>query len=719
MTARRAPARTAALPNADSHDGLISGRNARPNHGRNGLMSYTTESIRNVALAGHPAAGKTTLFEALLQAGGAIQSAGSIERGTTVSDFDPIEKQRGHSLDAAIASTDHAGIHVNLIDTPGYPDFRGPMLSALAAVETVAIVVDADSGVEYGTRRMMEHAKARNLCRVLIINKIDHVDADAARVLGELRDSFGPECLPLNLPTDGGKRVIDCYGNTTGESDLGPVADWHQKIIDQVVEINETVMEHYLDLGESGLSGDELHDAFEQCLREGHLVPVLFCSARSGVGVKELLDVAEKLFPHPGEANPPPFIKGSGPEGQAIDASPDPQAHVIADVFKIVNDPFVGKLGIFRVYQGTVRRDTQLFVDDGKKPFKVGHLFKVRGKDHVEIDQAIPGDIAAVAKVDDVHFDAVLHDSHDEDEIHLAPLDFPKPMFGLAVDAAHKGQEQKLSTALHKLAEEDPCFAVEHEAETNETVIRGLSDLHLRVNIDRLKDKYGVEVKSRPPRIAYRETVSSKAEGHHRHKKQTGGAGQFGEVFLRIEPLPRGSGFEFVDEVKGGTIPGQFLPAVEKGVRQVLHHGALAGYPMQDVRVIVYDGKHHPVDSKEVAFVAAGKKAFLDAITKARPQVLEPIVDLEVNAPEQHMGDISGGLASKRARISGTDSARGNEIVVRAQVPLSELEGYAAELKSVTAGRGRYSLDFSHYEPVPPNVQQKLVEAFKPRQDED
>ena len=682
-------------------------------------MSYSTEQIRNVALAGHPGAGKTTLFEALLHAGGAVQTAGTIERGNTVSDFDPIEKQRGHSLDCAIASTDHAGIHLNLIDTPGYPDFRGPTLSALAAVETLAVIVDADSGVQYGTRRMMDHARARGLCRAIVVNKIDHDGAKVARVLDDIRETFGPECLPLNLPADGGARVIDCFGNAEGDSDLGPVADWHQKIIDQVVEINETVMEHYLDLGEGGLSGQELHDAFEQCLREGHLVPVLFCSARSSVGVQELLGVAERLFPHPGEANPPPFAKGAGENAQSIEAKPDPKAHVIADVFKIVNDPFVGKLGVFRVYQGTVRKDTQLFVDDGKKPFKVGHLFKLKGRDHVEIEQAVPGDIAAVAKVDELHFDAVLHDSHDEDHIHLAPLNFPRPMFGLAVEAASKGQEQKLSTALHKLAEEDPCFQVEHEAETNETVIRGLSDLHLRINLDRLKDKYGVEVQSRPPCIAYRETVAGRAEGHHRHKKQTGGAGQFGEVFLRIEPLPRGGGFEFVDEVKGGTIPGQFLPAVEKGVRQVLHDGAVAGYPIQDVRVVVYDGKYHSVDSKEVAFVAAGKKAFLDAIGKARPQVLEPIVDLEVNAPEQHMGDIRGGLASKRARINGTDSVRGGEIVVRAQVPLSELEGYAAELKSVTAGRGRYSLDFSHYEPVPNNVQQKLVEAYKPRHEED
>lgn len=680
-------------------------------------MPYTTEQIRNVALAGHPGAGKTTLFEALLHAGGTIQAAGSIERGNTVSDFDPIEKQRGHSIDVGIASTDHGDVHVNLVDTPGYPDFRGPALSALAAVETVAVVVACDAGIGHGTRRMMEYAKMRGLCRAIIVNKIDH-EGDCGVLLEQLREAFGPECLPLNLPADGGTRVVDCFGQAEGDSDFGPVADWHRRIIDQVVEINETVMEHYLDLGEDGVPGPELHDAFEQCLREGHLVPVLFCSARSGAGVRELLDVAGRLFPNPAEGNPPPFVKGTGDGAEPIQARPDPAAHVIADVFRIVNDPFVGKLGVFRVYQGAIRRDSQLFVDDGRKPFRVGHLFRLRGREHVEIEQAIPGDIAAVAKVEDLHFDAVLHDSHDEDHIHLAPMQFPRPMFGLAVQAASRGQEQKLATALHRLAEEDPCFQVEHTEETNETIVRGLSDLHLRINLERLKDRYGVEVTSRPPRIAYRETVSAPAEGHHRHRKQTGGAGQFGEVFLRVEPLPRGGGFEFHDEVKGGTIPGQFIPAVEKGVRQALAAGAIAGHPLQDVRVTVYDGKHHPVDSKEVAFVTAGKRAFLDAVLKARPQVLEPIVDLEVAAPEASMGDISGNLAGKRARILGTDS-QGGDAAIRAQVPLSELEGFAAELKSITAGRGRYSLDFSHYEPVPASVQQRLVEAWKPRQDED
>jgi elongation factor G len=683
------------------------------------MPAYTTDDIRNVALVGHQGAGKTTLFEALLHAGGAIQTAGSVERGTTVSDFDPMEKARGHSIGSTIASIDHGGLHVNLIDTPGFPDFRGPTLSALAAVETCAVVVNAATGIEHGTTRLMEYAKARRLSRLVIVNKIDQDGVKLAALVDQLRDTFGPECLPINLPAANGTKVVDCFFNPAGEADFSSVAEAHQRIIDQVVEINEDVMGKYLEEGEQGLSGQQLHEAFEQCLREGHLVPICFVSARTGAGVKELLELFEKLMPSPAEANPPQFLKGAGTDAEVLEPHPAPNKHVIADVFKIVNDPFVGKLGVFRIYQGTVKRDSQLFIDDGKKAFKVGHLFKLKGKDHVEIDDAIPGDIAAVAKIEEIHFDAVLHDSHDEDHIHLKPIDFPQPMFGLAIEPLHKGQEQKLATALQKLHEEDPCFRIEHNKELNETVIRGLGELHLKLMLERMKERYQVEVKSRPPRIAYRETISAKADGHHRHKKQTGGAGQFGEVFLRIEPLPRGSGFEFVDEVKGGTIPNQFLPAIEKGVRTVLEHGAVAGYQLQDVRVIVYDGKYHPVDSKEVAFVAAGKKAFLDAVTKARPILLEPVVNLDVSVPEDHMGDVTGGLASKRARINGTDSMRGGELVIKAQVPLAEVGDYSNELKAITGGQGRYSIEFSHYDPVPPNVQKQLMESYKPRHEEE
>ncbi|MBV6412675.1 MAG: Elongation factor G [Xanthomonadales bacterium] len=683
------------------------------------MPAYSTAQIRNLALVGHAGAGKTSLFEALLFAGGAINSQGSIERGNTVSDHDPMERERQHSINMSIASIDHGGIHVNLIDTPGYPDFRGKTLSALAAVETCAIVVNASNGIEYSTSRMMEYAKARRLCRLLVVNKIDHDEADLEMLVEQLRESFGPECLPINLPAKGRSAVVDCFFNPSGEADFSSVAQAHQRIIDQVVEFNEEVMGHYLEDGEAGLSGQELHDAFEQCLREGHLVPICFVSSRTGAGVRELLDLCEKLMPNPAEANPPLFVKGTAPDAESFRTEPDANKHVVADVFKIINDPFVGKLSVFRIYQGTVRRDTQLFIDDGKKPFKVGHLFKLKGKDHVEIEDAVPGDIAAVAKIEEIHFDAVLHDSHDEDQIHLKPINFPQPMFGLAIEPATRGQEQKLANALHKLAEEDPCFRIEHHKELNETVIRGLGELHLRVMLERMKERYGVEVITRPPRIAYRETISANADGHHRHKKQTGGAGQFGEVFLRVEPLPRGGGFEFVDEVKGGTIPGQFLPAIEKGVRQVLETGAVAGYQLHDVRVIVYDGKHHAVDSKEVAFITAGKKAFMDAISKARPLVLEPIVNLDVTVPAEHMGDITGGLSTKRARINGTDSLRGGELIIKAQIPLAEVGDYSNELKAITAGRGRYSIELSHYEAVPGNVQKQLVEAYKPKHEED
>ena len=682
-------------------------------------MAWSTENIRNVALAGHAGAGKTTLFEALLHAGGAISSAGTVERGSTVSDFDPQEKERKHSIHTAIASIDFGDCHINLIDTAGYADFRGPTLSALSAVETCAVVVNATNGIEHGTRRLMHYARQRGLARMLVINRIDMEGVDLESLIEEIRGEFGNECLPVNLPADRGARVVDCFFAPQGTSDFGDVATAHQRIIDQVVEINERVMGRYLEDGEAALSPQELHDAFEQCLREGHLVPICFVSARSGVGVKEFLELAQRLLPNPSEGNAPPFVKGTGANAQPIEAKPDPKAHVIADVFKIINDPFVGKLAVFRVYQGTVRRDTQLFIDDGKKPFKVGHLFKLHGKDHVEIDHAIPGDIAGVAKVEEIHFDAVLHDSHDEDQFHLKPLDFPQPMFGLAVEPAHKGQEQKLATALHKLSEEDPCLRVEHNKELNESVVRGLSDLHLKLTLERMKERYGVEVVTRPPRIAYRETIGGKAEGHHRHKKQTGGAGQFGEVFLRVEPLPRGGGFEFRDDSKGGVIPNQYIPAIEKGVRQVLEHGAIAGYPMQDVRVIVFDGKYHPVDSKEVAFVSAGKKAFLDAVAKARPIVLEPIVNLDVTVPEHNMGDITGGLASKRARINGTDSLRGGELVIKAQVPLAEVVDYQTELRAITGGQGRYAIELSHYDPVPAQVQKHLSEAYKPRVEED
>jgi len=680
------------------------------------MPKYTTENIRNIALVGHNGSGKTTLVESLLARSGTIGEAGTVERGSTVTDFDPLEKQYQSSLDSALASIDFEGTHINLIDTPGYPDFRGPTLASMAAVETTAVVINAQAGIELSVRRLMQRADDRKLCRIILINKIDADTTDLEKLVRDIRFEFGNICLPINLPSDNASTVKDCFFKAEGDTDIFSVEAAHTEITDQVVEVDEELMEAYLEQGE--LSKDQLHDAFETALRDGHLVPICFVSARTGAGLDEFLRLCKRLMPNPTEGNPPPFFKGEGDDAESVHPTADPAHHSIAHVFKITNDPFVGKLSIFRVYQGSIKPDSQLYIGDARKPFKVGHLFKVQGSKHSETDAAIPGDICAVAKVDEIFYDAVLHDSHDEDQFHLKALDFPKPMFGLAVEPESRGQEQKLANALTRLAEEDPCFVVEHNQELNETVIRGLGDLHLRVMLEKMKQRYNADVVTRPPRIAYRETVVRSSEGHHRHKKQTGGAGQFGEVYLRIQPLTRGEGFKFVNKVVGGAIPTNLIPAVEKGIRQIMGEGAIAGYPLQDIEVTVYDGKYHPVDSKEVAFVMAARKAFLDAIAKAKPQILEPIVNLIVTAPDAAMGDITGSLAAKRARISGTDSLPGGLVEITAQAPLSILTDYQTELKSLTGGAGRYSMDYSHYDPVPAQVQQQLIAEHKPKEDD-
>ena len=400
--------------------------------------------------------------------------------------------------------------------------------------------------------------------------------------------------------------------------------------------------------------------------------------------------------------------------GEDLPATPDPKQHALAHVFKVEIDPYIGRLAVFRVHQGRLTPGGQLFIGEGRKPIKAGHLYMLRGKTQTEVSEALPGDICAIAKIDDIQFDHVLHDSAEDALVHARPLELPTSVFGLAVQPKKRGDEQKVSDVLHKIIAEDPCFRMEHNPQTNEMVMRGLGEMHLRVVLEKMATQYKIELETRPPSIAYRETIGAKAEGHSRHKKQTGGAGQFGEVFLKVEPLPRGAGFEFVDSVKGGAIPNQFIPSVEKGVRSVMDSGFVAGYPLQDVRVIVYDGKSHAVDSKDVAFASAGRKAFLDALAKARPIVLEPIVNVQITVPDARMGDIAGELSGHRGHIKGSDTPRPGLVQISAQAPLSELEHFPARLKSLTAGHGSYSLEFSHYEAAPPQLQHKLVTAHKP-----
>jgi len=670
-----------------------------------------TTGIRTLALVGPQGAGKTSLAEALLARAGMIGAPGSLDRGTTVSDWDPLERRMSHSLNTSVMHLMHGGLRVHLLDTPGAADFVGQSLPALEAVETAAVVINAAtwkaSGMDPMAVRMMNYAAERHLDRLIVINKIDAAPGSLAELLADVQATFGKECLPLNLPDAGGTRVVDCFYNRDGHSDFGSVEAAHQALVEQVVEVDAAFVDRYLNDGD--IDASELHAPLEQALREGHLIPVCFVSARSGAGMAELLDVIERLLPHPGEGNPPEFLRGEGAQAQPLQALPDPSAHVLAHVFKVTVDPFVGRMGIFRIHQGTVTRDSLLYIGDGRKPFKVGHLFMLQGKDHVEVTRAVPGDIVAVAKVDDLRYDAVLHDAAEDDHIHLRALDLPVPVHGLAIEPKRHGDEQRMWEILGKLVDEDPCLKVEHVAATNETIVYGLGELHLRVLLERLRDVYRFEVSTRPPRIAYRETVTAAAEGHHRHKKQSGGAGQFGEVFLKVEPLPRGAGFEFVDQVKGGTIPTQFIPAVEKGVRDAMATGVIAGYPMADVRVIVHDGKHHSVDSKEIAFVTAGRKAFMAAVRAARPIVLEPIARVEITAPEQAMGDIAGDLSSRRGQVNGTGSASAGQITVRGLAPMAELSGYQTRLNAMTSGQGRFALSLSHHDPVPPAVQAQLV----------
>jgi elongation factor G len=689
------------------------------------MPSYTTADIRNVLLVGHGGCGKTTLADALLFETKTAARKGSVAEGTSFSDFEKEEKEHKHSIYSSVLYMDHLGKRINLIDSPGSPDLIGQAIASLPAVETVACLINAQSGIEVVTRRMMEIAKERNVPRAIVINKCDMPEVHLEQLVGQIREAFGNECLPINLPTGGGKAVVECLLNTSGESDFDTVKMAHARILDQIVELDENLMEKYL--GGEEPDYEALHAPFEKAMDEAHLVPILFTDAKSGMGIPELLDAIARHFPSPLEGNPRPFVYGEGAEERPFPYNQDPSRPMLAHVFKVTTDPFVGKLAVFRVHQGKCTGQSQVYIGHSKKPIKLGHVFHLQGKEHKEADAIIAGDIGAVAKIEEIHTGDVLHDDHALDSVHLKAQSFPTPMFGLAVTPKARGDEQKISGALAKIAEEDPTFKYYTDRQTHEMVIQGLGELHLRLVLERLKNR-GLHVDTKPPKIAYRETIMVKADGHHRHKKQTGGAGQFGEVFLRIEPLEPdaparkengGAGLEIVNEVFGGTIPGQFIPAVEKGIHDVMDQGAIAGYPLQDVRVAITDGKHHPVDSKEVAFRTAGKYAFRDAITKAKPVLLEPIVNMEVTVPEGQMGTITGDLSGKRGRIQGTDILPGGMAQVKAQAPLSEVMQYQSQLKSVTGGQGSFVMEFSHYEPVPPQVQQQIVSQYKPKAEEE
>lgn len=712
--------------------------------GVNGLSGPGVDKIRNVLLCGPQGSGKTTLVERMLLHAKVISKMGSVQGGDTVCDYDPDERSHGHSLASKVVHFSHEGRHINVIDSPGLPDLVGYAAAAMAAVESVVITVDASrtsgtggaaGAIEPHTRRLFKMARGLGLPVLLLVTKIDHLEADLKGLLDRVHEVFGPECIPINLPIKHSSDVVDVFdhGGETGAQSFMSVAAAHEHIFEQVVEMDTELTGEYFEKGDK-LDPAKLHRAMEAALTSGHLVPVAFCSAKTGAGIEDLDHIIAQQLPSPAEGHPPlPHHvpgprggEGGGPGGAGDEFIPDvssPGKPCVAVVWKIVNDPFIGKLSFVRVLQGTLSHKLELTHGESKKPVRVAHVMRVRGKETHEVEALGPGEIGVIPKVEELRVGSVLHGAGvGGGTLHLeaAHVPLPTPLAGVAVELKNYADEGKFTAAVHKMMEEDPGFIMERVAATGQTVIRGCGELHLRLVLERLKHRYHVDVVTHPMKVAYKETISGKAEGHCRHKKQSGGAGQFGEVYLRVEPLPldHPTGFEFVNDTVGGSIPKQFIPAVEKGVRQVLQHGAFAGYPMTGLRVSVYDGKYHDVDSKEIAFMTAGRKAFIDAVGKARPTLLEPYVKLRVQGPAVRMGDLTAEVSAKRGRIETTD-IEGDMCVVSAVAPLSELTTFASELKSLTGGAASYDLEFSHYDRTPPQVQQGVMAAFKPRGEEE
>jgi elongation factor G len=713
------------------------------------MAQHSVQDVRNIALAGHGASGKTSLADALLFQAKAVDRRCSVEDGSSISDVDEEEQRRRFSIDTSILHLTHQGKHINLLDTPGYPDFVGGALQALNAVENVLLVVSAVNGLEVNTRRMAREADRRGLARMIVINKLDAENVKFPELVAALRENFGKGCVLFNAPIGVGpsfKGVVSVL--STDKAPAGcpiDLAATRSQLIDAVVEADEALMEKYL--GEGEVSTEEVLAALPRALAAGTVLPVFCTSAKKDkdIGIAELLDALAAFALSPLQAQPRSATKKQGGETVTVPLKPDPAGEFVGQVFKTVTDKFVGSMSFVRVYQGTYSAEQQLVNSRTDRGARAGGLFEVQGAKTAPVTQAVPGDIVAVTKIEDLHIgDTVSNHPHPP---RLAEYTFPTPMFGLAVQPKARGDEQKISGSLAKIANEDATFHVTRDMQTHEMVITGMSQLHLDVVQHRLKRRFNLEILTHEPKIPYRETITTDAEGQYRHKKQTGGRGQFGEVHLRVYPLPAEitneeellekfankdkfekvraahydaeHNFAFIDTIVGGTIPNQFVPAVEKGCKELLEQGALAGYRMQNIAVEVYEGKYHDVDSSEAAFKIAGRLAFKTAFLKAHPVLMEPIVHVEVTVPSKYTGDVLRDLNGKRARVENQDSLPGDLAVITARAPLAEVMRYAAQLGSITQGQGSYSMEFSHYDQVPGNVQQQIVSKATLRADED
>ncbi|MFH1380732.1 MAG: elongation factor G, partial [Candidatus Omnitrophota bacterium] len=659
--------------------------------------------IRNVVLLGHSHSGKTQTAEALLASGGAITNPGKITDGTTVSDYNPDEKERKISINLSLLHFEKDGIKVNLIDAPGYGDFLGEELAALSAADSAILVINAVNGVEIGTQKALKLIKERDIPALIFVNRIDKENADFDKCVEGLQEKLGKKCAVASYPIGreaGVKGVVDLVTKehlSELEGDEKARAEkLEETLVENVAESDDVLIEEYLEKGD--LPQEKIKPALKKAFLEKNIIPILAGSAMLNIGIKELIDWILEDLPSPGEA--PPKEATNPKTGEKISVSPDSD-FFSAQVFKTISDLYVGQITVLKIFSGELSSNTSFYNSSRNHVEKSGQLFMLQGKEHKQVATAGAGDIVACVKLKDTHTGDSL--STEKNPVLFESLNFPDPAISFSIKPKTRSDEDKISTALHKLTAEDIAFKAVRDAQTKELVVSGMGDLHIKIMMKRLKSRFGVDVDMGTPKVAYKETIMSKGNAHYKHKKQSGGAGQFAEVWLRVEPLPRGAGFEFVNEVVGGSIPAPFIISCEKGIKSSMEEGALGGYPLVDIKATVYDGKTHPVDSKDIAFQIAAKHGFREAVLMAKPVFLEPIMDVDVTIPDEFMGDITGSLNSKRGRIISLEPGIGAQ-TIKVKVPLEEMYKWANELKSITGGRGTYTMRFSHYEIVPGNL---------------
>jgi elongation factor G len=684
------------------------------------MKEYRSDDIRNAVLVGHGSTGKTALSEAALYVSGATNRLGKIEDGTTTSDYDPDEVKRGFSINLSLLPCEWKGHKINLIDTPGYADFVGEVKAGLGAADVAVLVVCAASGVQVGTESALGFIAERDLPIIVFVNRMDRENADFAGTLSQLQKALGKKCVPVQVPIgaqDKFEGVVDLVSMKayTGEkasegevpADLADaVGRYREQFVEAVAETDDALINKYLE-GEE-LSEDELRRGLRAGTASRAIVPVFTGSATKTIGVGLLLDALVSYAPSPKDIGE--VAAQQGPSGPEEKLSADAAGPLAALAFKTAADPYVGKLTYLRVVTGTLKSDSQVLNANKGSAERIGQLFLVRGKSQEQVPQLVAGDIGAVPKLSDTATGDTL--CQREKPLVLAPITFPEPYYSAAVRPRSKADLDKMGSALSRITEEDPTLRVQREHDTSETILSGLGDSHLDVAAEKMRRKFGVDLELTPPKVPYKETITADGSAEYTHKKQTGGHGQYARVAIKLEPLPKGSGFEFVDKVVGGNVPRTYIPAVEKGVLEAMHEGVLAHFPLTDIRVTLYDGKDHPVDSSEIAFKIAGSAALKKGAQDAQPVLLEPIVNMTITVPESNTGDVMSDLNGKRAKVLGMTPQDGYS-VIEAQAPLAEVVRYATDLRSITQGRGSYRVEFSHYEEVPAHVSQRIVDQAR------